>query len=98
MHKEKVWTTVRITEDVRDWINELVEVLAENQQKPSLTQNEAIRWMCKYTVTQAAELYRENYSRIVRTHTLTSNPLNVKELRDAYGTMWEELEKLRGRK
>jgi hypothetical protein len=54
--------------------------------------------MCKLTVPHASEVYRENYSRIVRGHNLTSNPLNVKELRDSYGSMWEELEKLRKRR
>lgn len=83
-------TSIRVTEDVRKWINELRQILRENLQKPSLSQNEVIRWMCIQTIGGANKIYTENYWRIHDTLREATELLDTKKLYEAVSAMRDE--------
>ncbi len=91
-HKPPGPSTIRVTEDVRNWVNEIRQILADYLQRPSLTQNEAIRWMCVSTTGAADELYRETYYRKQNVSRLTDHPLDTKHLWEAVIAMREEID------
>jgi predicted RNA-binding Zn ribbon-like protein len=76
------WTSIKVTVDVRDWINELRKIIAENVQKSSLNQDEVIRWMCNQTLIDAAHIAKETKDRKERTYAEATRPLDVKGLRE----------------
>jgi len=91
-HKSQGASTIRVTEDVRNWVNDVRQILADYLQRPSLTQNEAIRWMCVSTMGAADELYRDIYYRKQNVSRLTDQPLDRRSLWEPVKTMREEIE------
>jgi len=89
-HKMMAITSIKITEDVRDWINEVRQILRNNLQKPSLSQNETLRWMCVQTIGATNKIYQENHWRIHNTLSQTTEPLNIKRLYESVSVMREE--------
>jgi hypothetical protein len=89
-HKSLGPSTIRVTEDVRNWVNDVRKILADYLHRPSLTQNEAIRWMCVSTMGAADELYRETYYRKENVGRLTDQPLDTRSL-------WEAVKEIRAK-
>jgi len=89
-HKKERLTSIKITEDVRVWINEVRRILRENLDKPSLSQNETLRWMCVQTISAANEIYKTNYQRKHSTLRQTTEPLDTKRLYESVAAMREE--------
>jgi predicted lipoprotein len=83
-------TSIKITEDVRDWINEIRRILRENLDKPSLSQNETLRWMCVQTMDATKNIYEENYWRKHNTLRQTTEPLNIDRLYESVKAMREQ--------
>ena len=89
-HIKEDKTSIKITEDVRMWINEIRQILRENIQKPSLTQNEVLRWICRQTVLPVTKIYQQNYWRIHDTEVQTTEPLEKKRLYETVSAMRNE--------
>jgi len=88
--KKKDVTSIKITEDVRVWINEVRRILRENLDKPSLSQNEALRWMCVQTMEATKKIYEENYWRKHNTLRQTTEPLNIDRLYESVKPMRDQ--------
>ncbi len=88
-HALDISISIRVTEDVRNWINELCQIFGENLQR-SVTQGEVIRWMCTETIGPANKLYSENYWRIRGTERKTTEPLDTERLYSAVSAMRDE--------
>jgi hypothetical protein len=61
-------------------VNEVRQILADYLQRPSMTQNEAIRWMCISTKGAADQLYREVCNRKQNVSRLTDESLDINML------------------
>jgi hypothetical protein len=79
--KIEVLTSIKVTEDVRDWINEVRDILRKNIQKPSLSQNETLRWMCAVTIEATTAIVEENHKRRQNVLFRTTQPLDIERLR-----------------
>jgi len=88
--KKEPRTSIKITEDVRDWINEVRQILRVNLEKPSLSQNETLRWMCVQTIEATKKIYEENYWRKHNTLRQTTEPLNIDRLYESVQAMREQ--------
>ena len=79
--KTEQLVSIKVTEDVRNWINEVRQILRDNLQKPSLSQNGTLRWMCVGTIEATMGIVQKNYDRKNEVLNRTTQKLDIERLR-----------------